>query len=326
MDRRLIEIAKAFHLGDIVRWYTGVDGALHEKYRIQTTRGNFFIKQFIGKDNDRLGFVYEIEKFLFGKGIPLPLPLAIRNSPWYLLENAIYVVYPFLQNKKPQILEKKHYYTCGMLLAEIHWFGEEYITKYPFVRKKVITKEKDKEELLHAKQILENQTQHDLPQDHGEYLVQSIHQKIKRLEVLEQGSLHDVDTIVHGDFHLGNVLFSEDGDKIVGICDWEKTGYGSRSSELAHSLIASCFAQNLTWEQALDNMKCMLAGYNSYYPISKSQLDNGFSAELYSMTTSTDLEINAKTITKFEVIPALKHREKIAEGLFSGKIQEFLWN
>ncbi|HEY9583516.1 MAG TPA: phosphotransferase [Candidatus Paceibacterota bacterium] len=122
------------------------------------------------------------------------------------------------------------------------------------------------------------------------------------------------DTVIHGDFHPGNILFDPKTRKIVGICDWEKSQYGSRASDLVNTLIYTNFRNNYIYESAMENMRIMFKAYNTEFPISHPEIMEGFDT-LLCLATSSSLIANEE---------AQERQKKIIKLCVEGRIQNDL--
>ena len=122
------------------------------------------------------------------------------------------------------------------------------------------------------------------------------------------------DTVIHGDFHPGNILFDPKTRKIVGICDWEKSQYGSRALDLLHTLIYTNFRNDYIYKNAMKNMRIMFKAYNNEFPISCPEIIQGFDDFMHIVTLPT-------RVTDEEV---LKRQKEIMELCIEGKMQNDL--
>ena len=98
------------------------------------------------------------------------------------------------------------------------------------------------------------------------------------------------DTLIHGDYHPGNLLIDKITGEIVGVCDWEKVEFGSRSYELARSLLYTCFDGDYKEEKSLADSKLFLEGYLSVFPMSVDEIMDGLNMRIYRMALSSWIE------------------------------------
>lgn len=98
-------------------------------------------------------------------------------------------------------------------------------------------------------------------------------------------------SIIHGDFHPGNILFDEQKTKIIAICDWEKCEYAPREYDLAKSYLNLSFGsgeENL--DICLEIKKYLLEGYRSVLEISDTEFENGIKIRIKDYLFTSYLE------------------------------------
>ena len=75
------------------------------------------------------------------------------------------------------------------------------------------------------------------------------------------------DTFIHGDFHYGNILWSD--YKITGILDWEYAGKGFKEQDIAWALI---LRPGQEFMDNFDDYKSFLKGYKTVNDFDKNKL------------------------------------------------------
>jgi len=99
------------------------------------------------------------------------------------------------------------------------------------------------------------------------------------------------DTLVHGDFHAGNLSIAKNTREIIGICDWEKAQYAPRAYDLARVYLYTGFDTDTD-----DVVECLkisekfLRGYRSVIQISDNEFKKGLLVRLRNNVFTTWIE------------------------------------
>lgn len=283
-----------FSLGTFRGFHIGDEGILNKKYRITTDLGSFFIKVIKGKTEERLAYIYGVEGYMKSQGISaVTMMMAKNGKPWVKIGATLFCAYPFIDSDRSRKYSLTEYEAMGALLARMHWAGQSGTRKAPEFLLTALGEKVSKKDGL--KMLEKNRSilaKKPNPDENDKKILDYLDYKILLAQTVEDGSTNVRDTVIHADFHPGNILFEKTLDNkvvarpIIGVCDWELAKFGSRASDLVHSLLYSCFLCGLSFEKKLSNAKAMLVGYTSVFPISYPELEQGFMAHIYSTTFS----------------------------------------
>jgi Ser/Thr protein kinase RdoA (MazF antagonist) len=176
----------------------------------------------------------------------------------------------------------------GVLLGKIHLAGSKSILE-PLTRK--IYKEKPKEDEFakltqYKASILAKEEQDTINAEFLEY----IQLKLDLIPELDMEPVLESNTLVHGDYQTGNLLFDQRTREIIGVCDWEKAEMEPRAHELGRAILYISFGGDYIEEEGIESARQILEGYNSIFPISNEELIAGFKVRLRRMVLTSWLE------------------------------------
>jgi Ser/Thr protein kinase RdoA (MazF antagonist) len=284
---RLAALCAEFALGVPVSLEEDHEGVLNRNYRLVTDTGHYFIKAVRDRRKDSIPIIAAAETFMSSGGIPAVCMLRTKKGELFLRdESEVYTVYPHITHVHPAI---PPYTALGTMLARIHIRGNDAL---PPTLESVHMTEKNaahvKDKLMQYRSSAAEGTS---PID--TLFLAYIDRKLELLPQLAQAS-EASSTLVHGDYHTRNILFSENGD-ILGICDWEKAELAPRAYEIARSVQYICFESReapyiYDRQEAVAAAKKFLGGYRQQYPISNEELSNGFALRLRKLVMSFWIE------------------------------------
>ena len=270
----LEELCKAFGLGTPVSWEENHEGVLNKNYSLVTTSGAYFIKSVREKRRDSIAYIAAAETFMADGGIPAVRMLkTVDGAEYFEYEDELYTLYPYIEHTNVDI--GYDYAKLGALLARIHERGSEPL---PSLLTSSTLTEKSNDLVLERLSFFRAQAaQGKEPVD--ALFIRYIDAKLALLPVLPEVA-YESKTLVHGDYHLRNLLFSSDGE-VIGVCDWEKADLAPRAFEIARSIQLICFENRVPpfqylREKALTVGALFLRGYQAQYPISDEELRTGF--------------------------------------------------
>lgn len=299
-------------LGAIQDFSSGTKGMMNEKYRVVTDRGIFFVKVIENVPDEVLRYVHDVEAFMFLKGIPTVPELPGKKAVWLRFGNTAFKPYPFIESVKKTTYSLRNLEDMAVTLARIHWAGQRDVPsqflKYSPPKMGRVHGLKIFQDLEKKIALRENLDEND------QRILDHLNYKIHLIPELEEGSLHFRETLVHGDFHIGNILFNEK-DEIIAVCDWEKTHYGSRSFDLAYTMIFSCFRLGDVYEEALSKAQRILNAYRNELPITNMEIEQGVKAVLNFIALSSSLEEEYYGRNRYNVVNLIDHQRKVIEIL-----------
>ncbi len=285
----LNKITEKYGLGDVLDFSKIEEGALNENFLIATIKGKYFLKGIRSKAKERSNYIYNVERFMSENGIPAICRITDTDGQHeFIYDDACYTVYPFIDSDRSHIYIDADYERMGELLGKIHKVGNSNIPDNLKIHPFKITSQENKTKILndYKDQIIRK----DVHDSIDELFISYINLKLDSLEKLEDIGYPESDTLIHGDYHAGNLLFDKDSREIVGICDWEKTEYSPRAYELARSIFYICFSLGFNEDKGFNDAIPFVRGYMKSFPISKELLIEGLRLRLRQTGLSTWLE------------------------------------
>ncbi len=275
MKSSLETIVKKHNLGDLLSFNSVSEGVLNKNFIFETSKGKFFIKNYHAKTKARMKFINDVEKFMKTPVVPSVAAIAIDEAEGYML-------YSFVESDRTHDYELKDYFKMGQMLGHIHavTYGKnipENLKQFPYIErdlKDMVAGIKKYEQMLEAK---ESRDKVD-----GSFL-EYIQKKLSYIENYVDTPELANDTLIHGDFHAGNLLLNKDTREIIGVCDWEKAQYSPRALDVARAYLYIGFGTNTN-----DVVECtqigeaVLEGYRTILSISDEEFQKGIKIRIKS--------------------------------------------
>lgn len=287
----LKQLGEEFALGEVQTLNENTQGVLNRNFVLVTSTGTYFLKSVRAKQHSRISYIAAVEKFFKNQSIPAVCMKESRLGTLFLkLEDNLYTVYPFIPNTHIHTYSKNHMRAMGEMLGRIHHAGASQLPDL-FASHRFAVQEQGEviDELTKRRSYILSKENLD---EIDEVFLAYIDLKLKRIRNCFTEPLLTCDTLVHGDYHDRNILF--EGEKIVGICDWEKALVAPRAYEVARALEIICFGAGqhttLTEQDMRESASVFIASYRSIYPISAGELNSGLMLRLYKLIHSTWIE------------------------------------
>jgi homoserine kinase type II len=287
----LEQLCREFALGEVVGLEENNQGVLNKNYILTTTQGTYFLKSVRTKQQERISYIAEVERFFRERSIPAVCMATLPSGERFLkIDEALYTVYPYIANTQVHAYTEGHMRAMGKTLGSIHKAGASEVpsrlasSRFSIPEREAVIHElTERRESILSKQVLEAI---------DEEFLSYIELKLKRLgERLEEPPLPS-DTLVHGDYHDRNILF--EGEDIIGVCDWEKALMAPRAYEVARALEIICFGEGQsrvrTEQEMRDSATTFMQAYNSVYALSSEELRKGIELRLYKLIHSAWIE------------------------------------
>jgi Ser/Thr protein kinase RdoA (MazF antagonist) len=285
----LVKVCVAYGLGDYIDAEKNDEGTLNQNSILNTSKGKFFIKSIREKRKESIPFIYGVESFFKARSIPVVSMMETLEGDISLsIDGIVYTVYKYLESDRSHIYSDNEYYEMGKLLGEIHKAGSKDVplelqsVKYSFPAKALGI-----EKFLRFKKLITDRRELT---DIDQLFLKYLDLKLSIASELDEEIEFTNDTLVHGDYHPGNLLFDKDTREIIGVCDWEQAGIFPRAYEVARSIMYVCFLDDLGTDNSIRKTQYFLKGYNSIYPISIEELQKGFVMRLRRMSLSAWIE------------------------------------
>ncbi len=289
-DNEIFEnICSEYNIGKLVRFEKIAEGLLNGNYKITTENGNYFCKCVREKKIESVDTIYKVEKYMNESGVPA-VTMLVTNKGTHLaqINDQIFTLYKFIESDRSHSYSSEDYFNMGKTLARIHLASQDSLPSNIDLKKlKNNDPEETKSILKKFKEKIEEKSQLD---EYDKNFLSYINSKLDLLNTAtfnNEISDHEAH-LLHGDYHAGNLLIEKETRDIIGVCDWEKCERGSRAYEIARSMILLFSFDNS--EGDIINAKNFITGYQSFYPITKKELIDGFKFRTNSIIKSKWIE------------------------------------
>ncbi len=281
-------ICDEYGVGDFISIGKIAEGVLNENYFLQTATGKYFIKSVRGKLKNKLEMIFWIESFMKSQEIPAIVMQKTRSGTISLeLGEETITLYPFIENDMDHMYSEKDFYTMGKILGKIHKISEQKIlSPMPIKEHNKPSSQTISERLqVYRDEITKKAVQNDADKEFLHYIDFKMSMRAEVKDIVLTNN-----TLIHGDYHHGNILIDKETREIIGICDWEKTEYAPRSYELARSILYNCFGIESEISKSLDNGRSFMEGYRSIISITPEEIMSGFDMRISRMILSSWIE------------------------------------
>ena len=233
MEDVLRVVLDHYDLGELKSAQRVGHGFVNENWILETVHGQYFLKRRHPdlRDPTVICAQHALNKHLRQSGFPAPAILPSRSGETLLvLDNEYFEIQEYIEGSPYQDTNETHFraaaVTLGLYHACIHGF-----TPHPHCDLGILYSPPIVDENLNSLTEL-----WELERDAA------------LAEILQQLESHTADLavyfsehhelpwlVIHGDYHAGNLLFQ--GDRIVGVVDYDKARWQPRVVELAEALI-----------------------------------------------------------------------------------------
>lgn len=285
---KIQKICSEYGIGNFISIDKVPEGVLNDNYILNTVTGKYFIKSVREKAKDKLKTIYSVETFMKDRGIPAVAMLTTKSGDIFVIDDTeVYTLYPFIEAKKNYNYSETDYRSAGEMLGKIHIVGSNDIPN--LLKSKEFKKPSSEVILIKLKSYKDEINNKNNSDDTDKIFLEYINFKLATIQKIKETILSN-DTLIHGDYHPGNLLIDKRTGQIIGVCDWEKAEFGSRSYELARSLLYTCFNGEYSKDEALSDSESFLEGYLSVFPMSVDEIMDGFNMRICRMALSSWIE------------------------------------
>ncbi len=213
----------------------------------ESTRGMLVLKFYrAGRWSDaQIGEEHELTAELAAAELPVAAPLAVDGRTLLRYREFRFAVFPWMRGRAPELDRPEARAMLGRALGRIHRIG----AVRPFHERPALTIER----LGYAarRAVLASGL---LPDGLTERYARASSLLIERIEALMQSVGRVSEVRIHGDCHLGNLLWNEQGPVFV---DLDDCMMGPRVQDLWMLLSGAPFEQQRQWEE-------LLGGYQQF--------------------------------------------------------------
>ena len=233
MEGELKRVLHHYPLGELRAARRAEQGFVNENWIVETARGRYFLK----RRHPRLrqpGLIraqHELIGWLRRAGFPAPTIVpTVRGETFLVLDGELYDIQVYIEGQpydhdRPAHLEEAaltlgryHTHVKGFAPQALRNLGELYS---PAITSRILTRLTDAWQLSRDPELAE--------------IVRQLQAQIADLAACLIGHGELTYLVIHGDFYAGNLLF--DGDRIIGVVDYDKARWQPRIVELAEALI-----------------------------------------------------------------------------------------
>lgn len=234
MEGEVARVLGYYRLGQVSAVRRIESGFVDEKWLVETDQGRYFLKRRHPRRRQSARVIHaqhELIQTLRQWGFPAPSVIpTLRGDTFLLLEGEQYEVQKYIDGGPYHQGRPEHLQAAARLLGSYHTLVEGFAPQALRERGVLYAPAKAREIL---RRLCESW---QLEQD--PHLAQIAWQMDTCVDQLadrfsRHGDLPYV--VIHGDYHAGNLLF--DGDRIVGVVDYDKANWQPRVAEMAEALI-----------------------------------------------------------------------------------------
>lgn len=248
-------------------------GLLNQNLVVETNAKKLLLKIYrseVGKQE--LQDMHRVMEFVGERGIPVPKLIVTTEYA-----NRQIGLYSYLPGKNPVLYSTSlpRIEAMGERLGRIHALLSEYAEIYTPKDETPLqaTIHAREEKVKKINSLIEKAKQQELP--HSKELIAILEERTARLEsqTWDFASFDELPHhFVHGDFHTKNILFF--GNKLTGVLDWEKIGWGSHAFEIMRSIIFNCrrTAKSLNWQ----NVETYVKAYKRHQLLTPAECELAF--------------------------------------------------
>ncbi len=262
--KEINKICEEFNLGKVINYKIIIGGVGNFNFLVKTDKGKYIIR--IPSNDDEVwiektcDIMFRLLRYLKNKKFPYKIPEPVKNKKGFYLQkiNKKYIwVYEYLEGKVCKRVNSKQFKEIAKASAMFYRYSKN------FNYKKKKNKDLYQWMLKDFEKIKKNK-----PQDNvSKFVLKNLEFVEDLLKKLSKYNLENKITIVHADFHQENVIF--EGNKIVGIIDFDDLGWHSRAKELMVSIRRTNYLKGRRFTQKKKDI--FLKEYEKYEKIPKKE-------------------------------------------------------
>jgi Ser/Thr protein kinase RdoA (MazF antagonist) len=222
---QVIDICRQYNLGNLISVSECIDSTSNINMKIKTSKGDFVIRIFSG-DPQRLDFIMETLKNLDNNMVPVLIPLRDVDGKYFSKFYSKNIQVTRFRSGIPFCGDCRQAYSSGKTLRRFHDVLSSSIEKAR-PRASLYPSASVIREGIRKLEGIRNLSKEQLN------LITSLYDTI--FGRWEQGALELPSTIVHGDWHQGNLLFNEFGE-VSCIMDFDFITRAERIFDVAYAL------------------------------------------------------------------------------------------
>lgn len=243
---------------------------------LKTDRGSFFAKCMYVSE-ERHQFILEAEEYLRNRGIHIPkVRLTLSGRPCFVWQGKLFFLQQEIPGKLYSLKKPKQIQRVGALLGRIHASSVGFLSSSGMLFNGALAWEQEYESDLLSMKSWQKQharmTKPKIALIHA-YLPFFLRTGSKMQKQLQQsaffqrwkGRPEHLHSLCHGDFHMGNVIVSEDK---LNVIDWEDVRYDYPSKDL-NRLLMMLMRRQRKWKE--EKCRMLLKAYFKQNPMNKAE-------------------------------------------------------
>lgn len=233
MESELRRALGYYDLGELRTAWRIKHGFVNDNWAVSTARGRYFLKRRHPdlRQPDRIRAQHDLMAWLRQANFPVPAIVPTVSSETFLvLDGEFYEIHEYIEGQpydhdRPAHLEEAAV-TLGRYHAHVQGFAPQALRNLDALYSPAVLSIT----LTELSEAWELDRKPDLAQMAGQL-------EAHALDLAARLAGHSVlpHLVIHGDYYGGNLLF--DGDRIVGVVDYDKARWQPRAVELAEALI-----------------------------------------------------------------------------------------
>jgi Ser/Thr protein kinase RdoA (MazF antagonist) len=234
LEGELSQVLRCFGLGELQAASRVERGFVDENWIVETERGRYFLKRRHPRRRQSEQVIqaqHELIEHLRRVGFPAPILVPAATGESFLaLEGEVYELEEYIEGGPYQPDRPEHLTAAARTLGRYHTCVEGFARQALRARGQLYCPENWQAILTRLREAWQLDRDEGLARiaRHLESLVRDLASRYA-----EHGELSHL--VIHGDYYAGNLLF--DGDRVVGVVDYDKSSWQPRVAELAEALI-----------------------------------------------------------------------------------------
>jgi homoserine kinase type II len=234
MDEELVRVLGHYGLGSLRAIRQIERGFVDENWLVETELGRYFLKRRHPRRRQSARLIraqHELIAWLRQAGFPAPAIVPTAAGETFLaLDDEIYEVEEYIDGEPYDHGRGEHLDEAAVTLGRYHTLVEGFAPQALREQAELYCPASSHSLLVRLREAWQTEDAPDLSQ-----LTRRLEAQIYRLagRFNRHGELPQL--IIHGDYYADNLLF--DGDRIVGVVDFDKANWQPRVAEMAEALI-----------------------------------------------------------------------------------------
>ena len=267
------QVCASYSLGEIVRFAPVAAGTLNLNYLVETSRGRYFLKHYVGMRRADLQQQHRLLGALQAAGLSVAAPVADQHGQTFMtISQRPLAVFPWIdgEHRPHSVVSDDDCHAIGALLGRTHLAlaeagadAQQTFMLPPIRVERTLARVSQLRQLVQAHQVLlPGDPFDDVADACLDFTLDQLRQRARK----EIGSQPCVTAWqwTHGDFHAGNVFFQPDGT--LTLIDWDKARVQPRLFELIRAIVL-WLADAQTGELDVHLAWSMMRGYAAWVPV-----------------------------------------------------------